>query len=58
MLLQPEANDVPEAFVTMWQEACATNAKAMTKRLSHGVRQAVKSALFNKWLAAGGDYSR
>lgn len=44
-LRDPSANEIPDDFVTLWQDAVRTNSKA------------AKSALFEKWLSAGKDWS-
>lgn len=65
----PEANQIPEGFVQMWQEAIKTNSKAgwlfnlyickphMFFDFHFIAFQAAKSALFEKWLQAGKDWS-
>ncbi len=67
----PDANKIPAEFVNAWQEAVKTNSKAqnlflfecllLLARLSEYIHptnvQAAKSALFEKWLQTGKDWS-
>ena len=79
---KPDANNIPDDFLKLWQDAVKTNSKAClftlissinklwiksesgvelwyisNRSASHFTPQATKSALFEKWLTAGKDWS-
>ena len=70
-LKDPAGHQIPDAFVELWQDAVKNNSKATTEHRHMNnmsictqwneqvfvIHEAAKSALFEKWLQAGKDWS-